>query len=267
VRAVRGGRLFIWEMDVYPDIAVELGVLRPGAWVTRGLGWALDAVRRRADGVIVLGESMRERLLGHGIPAERLFVAENWADGGEIRPRAFPSRQRPEVLYSGNLGLAHDVETLCGGLEALAGDPRFRFTFAGGGPQRAALERFCGGMGFPREEKASGGREAALPIWRSAVPGRAERVGGPAEADRGRGRPAGPPDNGAEADRGVGRGPGGPPDNGAEPDLGVRRRPGGPPHNGAEPDLGVRRRPGGPPHRECSELKAVIGSKPKTCIH
>ena len=165
---VRGGRHFIWEMDVYADIAVELGVLRADAWWTRGLGWALDAVRRRADGVIVLGESMRGRLLGHGIPAERLFVAENWADGEEIRLRAFPTGTTLEVLYSGNLGLAHDLETVCGALETLAGetlagetlardtlagDVRFRFTFAGGGPQRAALERFCRERGLVSEEQ------------------------------------------------------------------------------------------------------------------
>ena len=144
VTAVRGGRHYIWEMDVYPDIAVALGVLRAEAWWTRGLGWALDAVRRRADGVIVLGESMRDRLMGHGIPAGRLFVAENWADGEEIRPRGFPQGERLEVLYSGNLGLAHELETVCGALEELAWDERFRFTFAGGGPQRAALEKFCG---------------------------------------------------------------------------------------------------------------------------
>jgi glycosyltransferase involved in cell wall biosynthesis len=186
VRAARGGRHYIWEMDVYPDIAVELGVLRAGAWWTRGLGWALDAVRRRADGVIVLGESMRERLLGHGIPSERLFVSENWADGEEIQPRAFPPATTLQVLYSGNLGLAHDVETLCGALETLAGDPRFQFTFAGGGPQRGALERFCRERGTAGEEKTSGGKEAALPIWRSAVPGRADRGGRPAGlADQG----------------------------------------------------------------------------------
>jgi glycosyltransferase involved in cell wall biosynthesis len=166
VTAVRGGRHLIWEMDVYPDIAVELGVLRADAWWTRGLGWALDAVRRRADGVIVLGESMRERLLGHGIPPGRLFVAENWADGAEIQPRTFPSRERLEVLYSGNLGLAHEVETLCGALAELDGDERFRFTFAGGGPQRGALERFCGERGLVSEVQArrqTGQQEAKRP--------------------------------------------------------------------------------------------------------
>ena len=196
VTALRGGRHILWEMDVYPDIAVELGVLRAESWLTRGLGWALDAVRRRAAGVIVLGESMRERLLRHGVPAERLHVAENWADGSEIQPRAFPDRQVFEVLYSGNLGLAHDLETVCGALERLRGGMprevspggrglggdspvnglrgdspqgdsprgdggdspqgdsprrRFRFTFAGGGPQRGALERFCGVHGFQGE--------------------------------------------------------------------------------------------------------------------
>jgi glycosyltransferase involved in cell wall biosynthesis len=143
VTALRGGRFFIWEMDLYPDIAVDLGVLRAKSWFTRALGWALDRVRCRAAGVIALGDSMRERLLRHGIPSDRIHVAENWADSNDIQPRRFPPHDTLAVLYSGNLGLAHDVITLYGALETLAADARFRFIFAGGGPRREALERFC----------------------------------------------------------------------------------------------------------------------------
>ena len=143
VTALRGGRYFIWEMDLYPDIAIDLGVLRADSWFTRTLGWALDRVRRRAAGVIVVGESMRERLLRRGIPSDRIHVAENWADSNDIQPRRFPPNDTLTVLYSGNLGLAHDVATLCGALQALAADARFRFIFAGGGPRREALEQFC----------------------------------------------------------------------------------------------------------------------------
>ena len=47
------------------------------------------------------------------------------------------------VLYSGNLGMAHETETICGAMEALKDDDRFQFTFAGGGSRRAEVEEFC----------------------------------------------------------------------------------------------------------------------------
>ena len=47
------------------------------------------------------------------------------------------------VHYSGNLGLAHDTATIQQAMVTLAADERIQFTFAGGGPQRKALQDFC----------------------------------------------------------------------------------------------------------------------------
>jgi len=138
MQRVRGCRHVVWEMDVYPDIAVALGM--PLACL---LAEVLDYPRRRADVVIVLGDCMKERLLRHQIPRERIFVAENWADGQEVYPLPFPEGPQLRILYSGNLGLAHEIATIRGVIEGLAGDPGFRFDFVGGGPQRKDLDDSC----------------------------------------------------------------------------------------------------------------------------
>lgn len=143
LKSLRGSRHYIWEMDVYPDVAVALGVLRPGSAVTRILGALVSYSRRRADGVIALGECMRERLGAGGMPAEKIHVAENWADGSRIGPLPHVEDGRLKILYSGNLGLAHDVDTITQAIMRLAADPQFSFSFAGGGPQRGALEDAC----------------------------------------------------------------------------------------------------------------------------
>lgn len=150
VRLLRGGRHYIWEMDVYPDIAVALGVLAPGSRITRAIGALADRSRRRAQAVIALGPCMRGLLAARGIPPGKIRVAENWADAACIRPTPLPQAPPLTVLYSGNLGLAHDTDTIAAAMERLNGDPRFRFVFAGGGPRRAALEEFCATRGIAR---------------------------------------------------------------------------------------------------------------------
>lgn len=138
----RGCRHFIWEMDVYPDIAVDLGTLKPRSMLTCVIGALADWSRRNADGIIVLGEDMKVRLIARDIPEHKIHVAENWADGAEITPLPFPEG-RLVVHYSGNLGLAHDIETISSVIKQYANDPRFQFVFAGGGSRRQQMESFC----------------------------------------------------------------------------------------------------------------------------
>jgi len=146
---LRGARHYIWEMDVYPDVVIALGVLPSNSPLTRALRYALDVPRRHAAGVIALGDCMAERLAARGTPAAKIHVAENWADGEKIRPAAFPSGPLT-VLYSGNLGLAHEVNTIRGAMLRLRDDDRFRFVFAGGGCSRNDLEEFCRERGLGR---------------------------------------------------------------------------------------------------------------------
>jgi catechol 2,3-dioxygenase-like lactoylglutathione lyase family enzyme len=70
-----------------------------------------------AAGVIALGECMRARLGG------KVTVIGNWADSQEIRPLPFPEGALT-VLYSGNLGLAHDVDTVLAAMKELRADGR-----------------------------------------------------------------------------------------------------------------------------------------------
>jgi colanic acid biosynthesis glycosyl transferase WcaI len=142
LKALRRSRHYIWEMDMYPDIAVDLNVLKRQSIVTRLIGALADLSRKRADGIIALGDDMKARLIARGIPEQKILIAENWADGEEIVPEPFP--EGPFVVhYSGNFGLAHDQDTIAETMRQLREDRRFRFVFVGGGPRRAPLQAFC----------------------------------------------------------------------------------------------------------------------------
>ena len=151
LKSLRGSRHYIWEMDVYPEIAVDLKVLKRRSIVTRLVGTLADMSRKRADGIIALGDEMKARLVARGIPEHKILVAENWADGDEIVPRPF-SEGRLVVHYSGTFGLAHEHHTISEAMRQLRDDNRFRFVFVGGGARRVQLEEFCRAEGIRNAE-------------------------------------------------------------------------------------------------------------------
>jgi colanic acid biosynthesis glycosyl transferase WcaI len=143
IKALRSSTHFIWEMDVYPDVAVDLDHFKAGGALDRIVGALADFSRHRADGIIALGDCMKDRLVQRGIDRDRIYVAENWADGASICPVSkAQSPTQLTVLYSGNLGLAHDVATISSAMLNLKHDPRFRFIFVGGGGKTAQLAEF-----------------------------------------------------------------------------------------------------------------------------
>ncbi len=153
IKTLRGSRHFIWEMDVYPDVAISLGYFKAGGLLDRGVGLPADFSRRRADGILALGECMKDRLAARGIPREKLHVAENWADSVAIQPVQRPgSPGKLVILYSGNLGLAHDIDTIAAAMLTLKTSDRFSFVFTGGGPRRKDLASFCERESIPAAE-------------------------------------------------------------------------------------------------------------------
>ncbi len=143
----RRARTVYWVMDVYPDLAVELGAIPAGSALARLLSRASRFLLRSSDRVVALDRAMADRLDTEG--AEGAVVIANWADGDSIRPRpreGHPYRERLGwdgrfvVLYSGNMGLAHEFETLLDAASRFAGDPEVRFAFVGDGPRRREIE-------------------------------------------------------------------------------------------------------------------------------
>lgn len=149
-----GARRFVfWVQDVYPDIALELGMLKPGPFAAL-LRLGARRVLQSADEVVAIGEVMARRLADGGADPGRLRIVENWSDGSAVsRLEEGEGELAAElglagsfvVLYSGNLGNAHDFS----GLEEavprfLAEAPDAVFVFVGEGAQKSRLERSLG---------------------------------------------------------------------------------------------------------------------------
>jgi len=149
MRCLRGVPFVYWLQDVYPDLAIEFGVLRRRGLGARFLGAASGWVQRRADRVVVLGQAMATRVEAHGVPAARVRVVPNWADGASLSPLSPAENrlrhelglaERKVVLYSGNMGRAHDLATLLGAAHALRHRADVVFLFIGDGAKRHEVE-------------------------------------------------------------------------------------------------------------------------------
>jgi glycosyltransferase involved in cell wall biosynthesis len=124
---LRGARLINWLQDIFPETAEALGVGGRSAKVLyRVLRWFRDRSLKAAHTNVVLGERMAARVCGRGIAPERVRVIANWADGSAIVPiereanalrTAWGLSDAFVVGYSGNLGRAHEIESL---LEAMS---------------------------------------------------------------------------------------------------------------------------------------------------
>lgn len=152
---LRGMRVVALVHDVYPDVAVSLGVLNRRNPVTRLLDWLNRYTLRNSDRVIVVGECMRERIvakLGEQFAAH-VRVIYNWADGREIRPldgekNSFAEQQLEAdgkfvLLFSGNLGLINEFDTVLKAALSLRDRADILFLFVGEGVKKASVEKFA----------------------------------------------------------------------------------------------------------------------------
>ncbi|MFQ3679305.1 MAG: glycosyltransferase family 4 protein, partial [Pseudanabaenaceae cyanobacterium] len=140
--------------DIYPDVAVRLGVIGARHALTRLWDFLNARVWRRASAIIVLSEPMG-RLVCQKHPdlAPKVFVVPSWADPNTIRPlpkdqnwfaKKYQLDRRFTVLYSGNLGRCHDAETLAAAIALLA-EVDMQFVFVGNGVGYKFLQKELAG--------------------------------------------------------------------------------------------------------------------------
>jgi colanic acid biosynthesis glycosyl transferase WcaI len=146
-----GARLVYYVMDVYPDVAVASRVLRRGGMLERILRRLTARTVQVADAIIVLGRDMRALLMKRypQARAQKIEVIGPWADASELAVmqrdenpllRELGLNRTFNVVYSGNLGIAHDTDTLLAAIEIMANDHELKWIFIGGGKRLEALK-------------------------------------------------------------------------------------------------------------------------------
>jgi hypothetical protein len=161
------GRLIYRITDFHPECLIAAQE-KPSRFLNLLLRLT-NAWRRRIDGFEVLGEDQLRRLLGTGIPQSRIALVRDGA------PVSFPPGRPPEplpaeladhcvLLYSGNYGVAHEVETVFEGyrLHHQAGSGRVRLWLSAAGSGTEELVRRLSAARLPFH------RSAPVPLERLA---------------------------------------------------------------------------------------------------
>lgn len=133
--------------DIFPEVARLLEDFQSES-VNRVLQRVNCFLARKADRVVALGETMRQRLIdGKGADPAKTLVIPDWADCTEIVPA--PKRnpfslanglaEKFVVMHSGNIGLSQSLETLVHAAARLREYPDIEVVFVGEGVKKAGL--------------------------------------------------------------------------------------------------------------------------------
>ncbi len=187
VAKAKGLRLVNWLQDLYPEVALELG-LKALTPIAPLLAAARDSSLRFATRNVAIGDRMSARILKSGVQTQRVAIIPNWCDDQAIRP--LPAQDNPLrgawglhnkfiVGYSGNLGRAHEYQTLVDAADLLRAQTDIVFLFIGGGALTSRLKVEIARRGlaksfrfFPYQDASLLPQSLALPDihWLSLLP-------------------------------------------------------------------------------------------------
>jgi colanic acid biosynthesis glycosyl transferase WcaI len=149
-------RPFIYIVhDIFPDVLARLGTLRNRAAI-----WFMDRIERyfysRAFFVSVLSSGFKRNLMGKGVPENKISIIPSCVDTEFIKPLSSADSLRTEwglegkfiVLYSGNIGLSQDLDTLLSVASRFRTMSNLCFVIVGEGVKKQHLQARAAELGL-----------------------------------------------------------------------------------------------------------------------
>ena len=129
--------------DIYPDILIVMKKISKKNIIVKLWRWINYKVYRDASVVITIGHYMANRLYKQ-FPKDAKFpkVVSPWSDTDKIKPisyhknylsQEFNPGNKKVVLYSGNMGASHDIESILQAAKILKNNQEILFIFIGSG--------------------------------------------------------------------------------------------------------------------------------------
>lgn len=148
VSAIRRRPLLLEIRDLWPDFAIDMGVLKNPLLIAASK-WLEKFLYQRAAHLIVNSPAYRDYLVSSGVPAEKITLIPNGVEpsmfdpdgnGEEIRKR-LELEDKFVVTYAGALGVANDIPTIINAAEICKDESNVRFLLVGDGIKRSELEQ------------------------------------------------------------------------------------------------------------------------------
>ncbi|HZP60484.1 MAG TPA: glycosyltransferase [Opitutaceae bacterium] len=157
--AARGqGRTINLVYDLYPEALIQAKKIGPNSWAARRCAAVTRFGLRHCAAAVFLGDRLRAYAEATHGPARQATVIPVGADGLPFRdspPQLPAAAQRPQILYSGQMGHMHDTDTLVS-------------TWQNWKPDGLAWTFHASGAGYARLRKTVG--ERADVTWGTALP-------------------------------------------------------------------------------------------------
>lgn len=145
IRLFRKHSYVVLLHDSYPQLATLVGKIRKRGIIDRLWHFCNRFMYRKAEHSIVLCKKARELVCNtYDIDTDRVHIVHNWADPDEMKPKPKTESNFAHehgliepftVLYSGNLGLYYEFETIIAAADLLQND-NFKLVFIGAGGRR-----------------------------------------------------------------------------------------------------------------------------------
>lgn len=138
--------------DLYPEALEQAGMSSKKSWLFKRWQSNNTWTFNKAKSLITLSESMKRAVTSYA-HADKVHIIFNWADTEYIRPvdrskNSFVTKHHLAdkfvVLYSGNMGLTHDLESLVEAAALLRDQSNIIFVLIGEGGKKKKLESTAG---------------------------------------------------------------------------------------------------------------------------
>ena len=146
--------------DIYPDVLIKFKVLKKKSIVARIWRFLNKVTFENSCAVYTIGDFMAENLSKqfnvNKTKLKYIEVIPPWADTNIIKPikksenplaKKFNQIKCVTVLYSGNMGISHDIESILKAAKLLKQKKNIKFIFIGEG------EKFKSSLEFVKSEK------------------------------------------------------------------------------------------------------------------
>jgi glycosyltransferase involved in cell wall biosynthesis len=136
-------RLVLDVRDVYPEIAVKLGVWRSGSLLARAVAFVSEQLYRHASLIFAVTRSAADEIAAHGVPLEKIVIARNGFDPVQAVTQGLVPRSNGEfvVAYAGNMGVATGMGVVLDAARLLRPVDGYRFLLVGGGAESGDVAR------------------------------------------------------------------------------------------------------------------------------